>query len=253
MSDIKMSTPGAPATAGAPAAAATKVGGVPLIISVEGNIGSGKSTLLEKLRQHYTNDPTIGFVQEPVDLWGPVRDTNGVTILEKYYSDQKKYAFSFQMLAFISRLAILRQSLRSSTYKVIIIERSIYTDAQVFAKMLFDDKKIEDIEYTIYMKWFDEFIHDLPPIHIVYVRADPDVCFQRVIKRARHGEAIPLDYLTNCHLYHETWLSNFQNYSTTGKHRQLNLNANYDITSTTNTDIFNEWIQNIQTFIADSL
>jgi deoxyadenosine/deoxycytidine kinase len=178
----------------------------PRIVSIEGNIGSGKSTFLEHLRTIYKDDPTIGFVPEPVDIWDTVKDSNGKTILEKYYSDQKKYAFSFQMMAFISRLTILREAIRSD-YKVIIIERSIYTDAEVFAKMLFDDQKIEDIEYNIYMKWFVEFTHDLPPIDIVYVRADPDICLQRVLKRSRQGEEIPLEYLENCHKYHETWLN----------------------------------------------
>jgi hypothetical protein len=40
----------------------------------------------------------------------------------------------------------------------------MYTDREVFAKMLFDDEKIEQIEYNIYMKWFNEFIRDFPNI-----------------------------------------------------------------------------------------
>ncbi len=177
----------------------------PIIISIEGNIGSGKSTLLEKLKAAYAHDPTIGFIPEPIDVWSTIKDSSGKTILEKYYADQKKYAFSFQMMAYISRLSILRNALKSN-YRVIIIERSIYTDAAVFAKMLFDDKKIEEIEYNIYLRWFDEFIGDLPPIRFVYVRADPQIALERVVKRARVGEEIPLEYLINCHKYHEDWL-----------------------------------------------
>ena len=216
---------------------------VPTIISIEGNIGSGKSTLLEKLRAEYTDDPSIGFVQEPVDVWNTIKDSQGKTILEKYYANQEKYAFSFQMMAYISRLSILRNALKSN-YRIIIIERSIHTDAAVFAKMLFDDKKIEEIEYNIYMKWFNEFIGDLPPIRFVYVRAEPTIALERVIKRARPGEDIPLEYLINCHRYHEDWLINSENY---GKVPLLILNANNDIHADASS--LRDWITKIQRFM----
>ena len=199
---------------------------MPTVISIEGNIGSGKSTLLNKLRDKYKDDPTIGFVDEPIQLWNTIKDANGVTILENYYTNQNKYAFSFQMMAYISRLSILRKELKRN-YKVIIMERSIYTDAAVFAKMLYDDRKIEEIEYSIYTKWFNEFIDDLPPIHFIYVRAEPSISLTRVIHRSRQGEeTIPLKYLENCHKYHEEWLDqNQMNKSNT----LLVLNANTDI------------------------
>ena len=215
----------------------------PIILSIEGNIGTGKSTLLERLQLEYANDSSIGFLQEPIDVWNTIKDSSGKTILEKYYADQKKYAFSFQMMAYISRLSILRQSLKSN-YRVIIIERSIHTDAAVFAKMLFDNKKIEEIEYNIYMKWFHEFIGDLPPIKFVYVRAEPQISLERVIKRGRLGEEIPLDYLINCHNYHEDWLMN--------KNREnplLVLDANHDIY--TDSEKLREWIDKITNFMID--
>ena len=158
------------ATANASANASAKE---TLIIAVEGNIGTGKSTLLEKLREKYADDPSIYLMQEPVDVWDTIKDSQGVTMLEKYYSDQTRYAFSFQMMAYISRIASIRAALKQK-YRIIISERSVYTDSAVFAKMLFDDKKIEDIEYAIYMRWVNEFISDLPPIKFVYVQADKD-------------------------------------------------------------------------------
>ena len=131
----------------------------PIILSLEGNIGSGKSTLLAELQKTYGIDAGICFLQEPVDLWDTIKDEHGVSILHKYYADQCRYAFSFQMMAYISRISLMRAALKKN-YKVIIIERSVYTDSAVFAKMLFDDKKIEEIEYKIYLKWVNEFIAD---------------------------------------------------------------------------------------------
>jgi deoxyadenosine/deoxycytidine kinase len=202
----------------------------PLVISVEGNIGSGKSTLLAALREKYAADETVGFVDEPVDVWDKIKDSAGKSILAKYYENQQKYAFSFQMMAYISRLSAIRQALRGK-HKIIIMERSIYTDSAVFAKMLHDDGKIEEIEYKIYMEWFNEFANDLPPISVVYVRADPEICLERIVKRGRAGEQISLAYLENCHKYHENWLfhENKVQAQMTNNIGLLTLNGNADI------------------------
>ena len=90
------------------------------IISIEGNIGSGKTTLLKNLREYYKNNDNIIFLDEPLNEWNKITDENGITILEKFYMDQKKYAFSFQMMAYITRLAILRKAYNSNNNKIII-------------------------------------------------------------------------------------------------------------------------------------
>ena len=73
---------------------------VPVIISYEGNIGAGKSTFVELLKT-VLEEKNIKFIQEPVDEWDQIKDSNGKTMIEKYYGNQKKYAFSFQMMAYI--------------------------------------------------------------------------------------------------------------------------------------------------------
>lgn len=173
------------------------------IISIEGNIGSGKSTFLNFLKQSFTN-PRVCFLDEPVELWSTVVDEEGVTILENFYKD-KSYSFSFQMLAYISRLSILKKAIQSKQYDIIIMERSLDTDKNVFCQMLYDKKDINQIEFTIYNKWFDEFkVNHV--IEYVYLKTRPDVSFERVLKRNRTGETIPLAYLEQCHEYHENWL-----------------------------------------------
>lgn len=208
------------------------------IISIEGNIGSGKSTLLSELKMRYAADSSICFLEEPVGIWNTITDASGVTILEKYYADQKRYAFSFQMMAYISRISIMRAAIKENKYRLIIIERSVYTDSAVFAKMLFDDKKIEEIEYAIYDKWVNEFISDFPPVKFIYVQAHPAVSFERVGIRGRPGEVIPLEYLQSCHKYHEDWLL------VKNERPLLILNANVDIK-----DALPDWLKQIEAFI----
>ena len=176
------------------------------IVSIEGNIGSGKSTLVDALSKKYASHSNICFLQEPVDIWNTIQDKEGNTMLAKFYGDTKKYSFAFQMMAYISRLSLLRKAI-SENYDIIVVERSMFTDKMVFAKMLYDDGNMEEVEYQIYNKWFDEFIEDLPPIHVIYVKTSPEIAKARVEKRAREGEAIPLEYLINCHKYHEDWLN----------------------------------------------
>ena len=175
-----------------------------MFISIEGNIGSGKSTLMTKIKEHFKNDERVVFLPEPVDEWSTIKDEHGVTILENYYKDQHRWAFSFQMMAFITRV---RQLKDLDPRKVYISERSVFTDREIFAKMLYDCGKISHIDYTIYTKWFDELVGNFGIDRIVYVNTTPEVCEQRIKKRSRTGEStIPFEYLQECDEYHEKWL-----------------------------------------------
>lgn len=207
----------------------------PVIISIEGNIGSGKSTIMKYLSSNFNdfvklqNDNIkICYLQEPVAKWISFTDKNGKNIIENYYNDQKKYAFQFQMMAYISRLSQFKQAINEG-YDVIFTERSMYTDKNVFAKMLYDEGKIEEIEYKIYNAWFDEFAECLYNMKIYYVKTDPEICCTRIEKRKRKGEEkIPLNYLKSCSDYHNKWLDNFE--------KKIVVNGNIDITES----IFNE-------------
>jgi len=172
------------------------------IFSIEGNIGSGKSTLIEKIKHA---SPEILLVPEPVDAWGTFKDpVTGETVLEKYYKNQERWAFTFQMMAFITRVLQLKKINRNV---ITVIERSVFTDREVFAKMLHDAGKIHDIEYDIYLKWFDELVGDLKIDGVIHVNTSPKVCEERIAKRSRQGESnISLEYLEDCGRYHDEWL-----------------------------------------------
>ena len=182
----------------------------PILVSIEGNIGAGKSSFLTALKSSI-GDNLLGrqviFLQEPVDEWQNIKDKNGVDILTKFYGDQEKYAFKFQMMAYISRQAMVRKAMRENPNSVIISERCVFTDRKVFAKMLYDAGKIDDIEFKIYNNWFDEFAMDTQYNGHVYLRAVPQTCYDRVRKRNRDGEVIPIEYLTDCHDNHDNWLT----------------------------------------------
>ena len=186
--------------------------------------------------------PKVVFLREPVDEWEAIKDAKGTTMLQKFYTDQERYSFSFQMMAFISRLALLKEAMRENPNAIIITERSLFTDRDVFAKMLYESGKIEDVNYQIYMKWFDTFTNECPIHKVIYVCADPEVCHERIKLRARLGEnVIPLDYLKQCHLYHEKMINEQL------LEKTLILDGNIDIYQ--NIEQLSTWQSEIESFI----
>lgn len=205
------------------------------IISIEGNIGSGKSHLFNILKTYFTEvnhrSPMekFHFVDEPVSEWMNIRDETqeNKNILELFYGDKDKYSFVFQTTAYITRLQNLKKviddiitnrkkSIENKSCSdineihvkhVIISERSLETDKNVFAKMLHDDGHINEIEYTSYNYWFANFIANYGTHRIIYLQVDPEISYERTKNRNRSGEeAIPLEYLARCHSYHEEWI-----------------------------------------------
>jgi deoxyadenosine/deoxycytidine kinase len=213
------------------------------IISIEGNIGSGKSTLIRNLKNFVTDNPlyeNVKFIQEPVDEWNLIKDENGTSIIVNFYSNQKEYAFSFQIMAYITRLRKLINNIELYPNCIHICERSLETDKYVFAKMLYDDKKIREIDWNIYNYWFNTFLEKVPTDLIIYVNTSTENCNTRILQRNRDGESsIPFEYLQSCHNYHNSWLSNTKIPVNT-------INGNIDIT---NSDKYNKFIKSVMEMI----
>lgn len=190
----------------------TSISKRPNIISIEGNIGAGKSTLLREMEKiiKEKNITSICILQEPLHLWSNVKDTKtGETILEKFYKDNDAWAFPFQIMAFNTRLSEMRRIIKENpNCQLIICERSLEADANVFAKMLYQDGKIDDICYQIYRQTYSMSEEEFRMNGIVFLNIPPDVCAQRIQKRGRSGEDnISLDYLKKCYDMHIDWLS----------------------------------------------
>ncbi len=183
------------------------------IISVEGNIGSGKSTIINELKKNYTkiDGVNIVYVEEPVSQWEQIKNKEGKNMIELFYSDPVKYSFSFQMMAYISRLILLKEAIKHNPNSVIITERCLLTDYHIFASMLYEQGKLSEEEYTIYKKWFHYFQNEVVMSAVIYIQCDPEISHSRCVSRCRQGEqSISLDYLTECHNKHETWMKNEQ-------------------------------------------
>lgn len=184
----------------------------PRLLSVEGNIGAGKSTLIENLKETYAEDPRFYFILEPVDQWEKIRDKNGKNMIQKFYENSEKYAFAFQVMAFQTRLQLLKDALRyaeeHTEVTTIVMERSLEADYHIFAKMLFEEGVMEDVQYQIYVDMASNALKEYSVDGIIWLDTDYEECFRRVEKREREGEGgkIHLRYLNKCHQYHTEWL-----------------------------------------------
>ncbi len=177
-----------------------------VVISLEGNVGAGKSTLLNKLKDAH---PEYNYIPEPVDTWLKVKDDEDNHILKLFYSDFKRWSYTFQNFAFITRNLIMDECLKNKKESnVFITERCVFTDKNVFAKMLHDDKLMNNLEYSIYNYWFDKYSKENNIDAYIYVTTDVDLSAERVKIRNRDGENIEKSYLQRLDDYHHNWLDN---------------------------------------------
>ena len=117
--------------------------------SKEGNIGAGKSTFLNILRQNLEVD----IIFEPTDKWQNIG--TGGNLLDLFYKDTKRWAYTFQSYAFITRVeSVLEHQAKSANKNVQILERSVYCDRYCFAKNCFEHGNMSALEWQIYKEWF---------------------------------------------------------------------------------------------------
>ena len=157
------------------------------IITLDGNIGVGKSTLLERVRAQC---PEVLVVQEPVTMWTTLQNEQGASLLELFYGDKRRWSYTFQNAAILSRIKCLKEALAvAKPGQLILTERSVLTDRYVFAAMLREQGCLDALEGSLYDMWFEAFANDFPVSAIVYLTTGPAVAAERIKRRARGGEA----------------------------------------------------------------
>lgn len=177
-----------------------------VVISLDGNIGAGKSTLLDAVGKAL---PEVEVVVEPVAEWETLKTSDGKSLLHHFYEDKKRWSYTFQNCAILTRLTAIQKSIRETKKRIIITERSLLTDRYVFAEMLKDSGDLNEMEWALYEKWFNNFAVGLPIKGVVHVTTAVDTSADRIMMRARDGEGgIPKEYLAALDRQHYKWLDN---------------------------------------------
>jgi len=177
------------------------------LIVLDGNISSGKTTIGNELAK----TGLLAFLEEPVLEWQTKYSEN---ILDLFYKDKKRYSYMFQSAAFLTRAKTWDEILKMTDHSNVIMERSIFSDRFVFARMLHESGDMLDIEWELYCemwewlnkRWCNE------PDTIVYIKTSPEICFERMGGRGRQEETgVSLGYLKDLHRMHEEWLGDLDN------------------------------------------
>lgn len=178
----------------------------PIIISLDGNIGAGKSTLLDAISKKISY---ISVVPEPVGDWLNMKNEKGESLLSLFYKDTSRWCYTFQNCALLTRLMETHRIIKQwdGIRPIILTERSIMTDRYVFADMLHRQGKMDDLEWELYLKWFDYFAKDAPVKGVVHLATSASTSKDRIGVRARKGEEdIPLQYLKDLDEQHTKWI-----------------------------------------------
>ncbi|KAG9261380.1 deoxyguanosine kinase, mitochondrial [Astyanax mexicanus] len=194
-------------------------------LSIEGNIAVGKSTFAKVLKNAGQN---WEVTPEPVSKWQNVEAATSQSVLspkqtasnllQMMYQDPKRWSYTFQTFSCMSRLRTQLQPppaslLQSTEPAVQVYERSIYSDRYIFAQNMFELDCINSTEWAVYQDWHSFLVEQFgSKVHlegIVYLRASPQTCLERLGRRGREEEqGIQLDYLETLHRQHDNWLIN---------------------------------------------
>lgn len=162
------------------------------LIWVEGIIGAGKTTFAKEVAKRLK----LRLIEEPVGGGEGVDNP----YLEKFYKDQKRYAFGMQIFLLMQRFAMQQLASYEATgvggYDGAILDRSLSGD-RVFAKLHRDEGNIDELDFETYETAYNIMCRSLlPPTLLVYLDVQPETAYERMKKRDRKAEAgVPLDYL----------------------------------------------------------
>jgi len=166
-------------------------------IAIAGNIGTGKSSLVEFLTRTYGIEPFY----EP-------NDEN--PYLPDFYKDMNRWAFHSQ-LYFLSNKFRMHQQLEQMG-GVVVLDRTIYEDAEIFATALHNMRKFTGRDWDTYWNFYQVILDAIrPPDLMIYLRCSMRTLRKRIRLRGRSMEQdIPLSYLKRLEGLYEQWLSSYQ-------------------------------------------
>ena len=165
-------------------------------IAIAGNIGAGKSTLTRLVSQRLGWEPFYEAVSEN-------------PYLADFYQDMGRFAFHSQIF-FLSRR--LRHHRRLLDFPGSVVQdRSVYEDAEIFARALHLQGHIAERDYVTYRELYEVLVEFLPPPDlVVFLRASVPTLLKRIQQRGRSFEqSMDPAYLAQLNELYAGWLESF--------------------------------------------
>ena len=167
-----------------------------MFVAIAGNIGVGKSTLTSLASERFHLTPIFEAVdQNPY--------------LADFYRDMPRYAFHSQMFFLAARL---RQHLAQvNPADRVVQDRTVYEDAYVFARALYQAGTMDARDYASYTLMFEAVEQTLrPPDLLVYLRGSLATLKQRIAERGRpYEQTIEESYLERLGGLYDDWVASY--------------------------------------------
>jgi deoxyadenosine/deoxycytidine kinase len=165
-------------------------------IAIAGNIGTGKSTLVDFLHRTYGVVPFY----EP-------NDEN--PYLADFYRDMRAWAFQSQLYFLSSKFRLHQEFDRQPG--VVVLDRTIFEDAEVFATALYQMRKIAKRDWLTYRRFYEAILDAIqPPDLLIYLKCSMRTLRKRIRLRGRRIEQdIPLSYLKRLERLYGNWIADY--------------------------------------------
>jgi deoxyadenosine/deoxycytidine kinase len=166
-------------------------------IAIAGNIGAGKTELTSFLCRKYGLTPFF----EP-------NEQN--PYLEAFYKDMKTWAFRSQIFFLTHKFRLHRKL--EQTSGTALQDRTIYEDAEIFAKNLHLQRFIDKRDFQTYWDLYQTIAEALaPPDLMIYLKCPVKTLKRRIALRGREMEQeIPTAYLTRLNALYEDWFEDYK-------------------------------------------
>ncbi|HEY6867269.1 MAG TPA: deoxynucleoside kinase [Candidatus Eisenbacteria bacterium] len=163
-------------------------------LAIAGNIGVGKTELTNRLSAE------LGWLA----YYEPVIDN---PYLDVFYADMRRWSFHLQIYFLSERFKAQAEIGKSEL--PFIQDRTIYEDAEIFAKTLHAQGAMTEVDYRNYRALFEIMVGYLrKPDLVIYLKASPDVLLQRIERRGRASEkSIGRDYIVSLNQAYDDWMS----------------------------------------------
>jgi len=167
-----------------------------LFVVVAGNIGCGKTTLTKKLSERLGWKPHFESVSDN-------------PYLADFYGDMSRWAFPLQIYFLNNRFTTHKQI--ESSAASCVQDRSIYEDANIFARALHDQGTLDTRDYENYKTLYTSMTNYLnPPTLMIFLKRSVPKLLERIQKRGRdYEQSIPVDYLTRLNRYYDEWYDSY--------------------------------------------
>ena len=165
-------------------------------VAISGNIGAGKTALTEVLGEYYD--------------WHTVyEEVDDNPYLTDFYNDMRRWSFNLQVFFLSKRFEQLQRISEMDTS--VVQDRSIYEDAHIFARNLYEMGHMSGRDYKNYTDLFSIMTtHLQPPSLLIYLRASVPTLVNHIQQRGREFEStIRIDYLERLQGHYDEWIESY--------------------------------------------